>query len=72
MHAAVENSPDIQIVIQDVIAEGDKTAIQFTVNGKTFDREARCHASDVHISFFRGANCRRMAARRQLHAPVEA
>jgi predicted SnoaL-like aldol condensation-catalyzing enzyme len=30
MHAMIENTPDIQIVIQDVLAEDDRVAIRFT------------------------------------------
>jgi predicted SnoaL-like aldol condensation-catalyzing enzyme len=33
MHAAVENTPDIHIVVQDVLADGDMVATRFTVYG---------------------------------------
>jgi predicted SnoaL-like aldol condensation-catalyzing enzyme len=33
MHSVIENTPDVHIVVQDVIAEGDKVAVRFTVYG---------------------------------------
>ena len=32
MHAMIENTPDIHIVVQDVLAEGDKVVTRFTVH----------------------------------------
>ena len=32
MHAAIENSPDIHVVLQDMLAEGDKVTSRFTVH----------------------------------------
>ncbi len=32
MHAMIENTPDVHIVIEDMFAEGDKVATRFTVH----------------------------------------
>jgi predicted SnoaL-like aldol condensation-catalyzing enzyme len=33
MHTVVENTPDVHIVVQDVLADGDMVATRFTVYG---------------------------------------